>query len=103
MAMLGLRSTGLHILLGGASDGFQPKRRLWNATPEVRAVRMLADVGPVLCVRKGRKLLGKALAVLRVPRGSLPTARGRNGFVTKAGKSPGCVLCSDLTNGEAKS
>lgn len=49
------------------------------------------------------QLLGKALAVLRVPRGSVPTACGRNGFVTKAGESPGCVLCSDLTNGEVKS
>lgn len=60
--MLGLWPSGLHILLGGASDGFQPKRRLWNATPEVHAVWMLADVGCVLCVRKGRKqvVLGTA-------------------------------------------
>lgn len=62
LAMLGLWPSGLHILLGGASDGFQPKRRLWNATPEVHAVWMLADVGCVLCVRKGRKqvVLGTA-------------------------------------------
>lgn len=60
LARLGLRSSGLHILLGGAGGGFQPKRRLCNATPEVRAVQMLGDVGRVLCVRKGRKqvLLG---------------------------------------------